>query len=61
MSDEKLTSEEIAFTKSQYADQMALKRTGARLQKYVIWVGSIVAGYILLGESLPELIKKWLG
>ena len=62
MTDEelRLTREEIAFLKEQVADQKALKRTWGRMKKYLVFLGTLVGAYALLGEQLPEIIKKWL-
>lgn len=57
---EQLTNAEIHFLKEQIADQKALKRTAGRLQKYGLWLAAGIGGYVLLGEQLPDLIKKWL-
>ena len=56
-----LTPEDKKFLKEQIADQRALKRTLGRLQKYVLWIGAAIGGYAILGEKLPELLKKWIG
>jgi hypothetical protein len=59
--EQKLTQEEIRFIKEDIADRIALTRTLGRIQKYALWVGAAIGAYAILGEKLPELIKKWLG